>query len=101
MLLLASLHHERCTTIIVVTHDRRVAQATHRIVRMRDGRVVEDHPLLKPLEEDLRTLAASKLGQAILAEVERPLAQITREEQVVLRHILQRVTGLLPEYRTR
>lgn len=91
--LLGSLHHERGTTIIVVTHDRRVAQATHRIVLMQDGRIVEDHPLLNPLEEDLRTLAASKLGQAILAEVERPLPQITHEEEKVLHHILQRVTN--------
>lgn len=96
LLLLGTLHHERGTTIIVVTHDRRVAQATHRIIRMRDGRIVEDHPLLNPLEEDLRTLAASKLGQAILAEVQRPLPQITHEEEKVLRHLLQRVTNRTP-----
>jgi ABC-type lipoprotein export system ATPase subunit len=93
LMLLAQLNHDRGTTIIVVTHDRRVAQTTRRIVLMRDGRVVEDHPLLNPLEEDLRTLADSKLGQAILAEVERPLTQLTHEEEKILRHILQRVTN--------
>jgi ABC-type lipoprotein export system ATPase subunit len=90
--LLGKLNHDRGTTIIVVTHDRRVAQATRRIVLMRDGRVVEDHPLLNAMEEDLRMLAESKLGQAILAEIDCPLPQITVGEEEVLRHILRRVT---------
>jgi ABC-type lipoprotein export system ATPase subunit len=91
--LLAELNRTQGTTIVVVTHDRRVAQATQRIVRMRDGRIVEDHRLLDPMEEDLRTLARSKLGQAILDEHDLPLLRITPEEELVLRRILQRIDG--------
>ncbi|MCL4860117.1 MAG: ABC transporter ATP-binding protein [Caldilineaceae bacterium] len=89
--LLAQLNQTYGTTIAVVTHDRRVAQATQRILRMKDGFIVDDHRVLDPLEEDLRTLAQSKLGQAILAEDDEPLRQITPEEEVVLRRILRRV----------
>ncbi|RIK57277.1 MAG: ABC transporter ATP-binding protein [Chloroflexi bacterium] len=96
--LLNDLNQSRGTTIVVVTHDRRVAQATRRIVRMRDGRVVEDHRLVDPLEEDLRTLARSQLGQAILDEEDRPLAQMTPEEEAVLRRILLRVDGVQQDY---
>jgi ABC-type lipoprotein export system ATPase subunit len=64
--LLADLNRSQGTTIVVVTHDRRVAQTTGRIVQMKDGRIVSDHRLDDPLQEDLRTLAQSKLGQAIL-----------------------------------
>ena len=93
MELLAELNRTQGTTIAVVTHDRRVAQATQRIVRMRDGRVVEDHRLLDPMEEDLRTLARSRLGHAILAENDTPLEQITPEEEAVLRRVLRRIDG--------
>jgi len=64
--LLADLNRSQGATIVVVTHDRRVAQATGRIVQMKDGRIVSDHRLDDPLQEDLRTLAQSKLGQALL-----------------------------------
>jgi ABC-type lipoprotein export system ATPase subunit len=92
--LLDELNRNQGTTIVIVTHDRRVAQATHRIVRMRDGRIVEDHRLLDPMEEDLRMLARSQLGQAILDEEDMPLQQITPEEELVLRRILLRVDGV-------
>ena len=93
MELLEELNRTQGTTIVVVTHDRRVAQATQRIVRMRDGRVVEDHRLLDPMEEDLRTLARSKLGHAILSEDDMPLQQITPEEEEVMRRVLRRIDG--------
>lgn len=89
--LLAELNQTQGTTIAVVTHDRRVAQATQRILTMHDGRITDDHPVLDPLEEDLRTLAQSKLGQAILAEDDAPLRQISAEEEVVLRTLLRRL----------
>ena len=38
--LLESLHHERGMTLVVVTHDPRVAERAHQVVRMLDGKVV-------------------------------------------------------------
>ena len=89
--LLAELNRSEGTTIAVVTHDRRVAQATQRILRMRDGRIVDDHRIQDPLEEDLRTLAQSRLGQAILDAEDAPMRQISPDEELVLRRIIQRI----------
>ena len=36
--------HQSGTTIILVTHDEHVAAQAQRIVRIHDGRVVEDAP---------------------------------------------------------
>ena len=91
--LLAELNQKQGTTIAVVTHDRLVAQSTQRILRMKDGRVVDDHRIDDPLEEDLLALARSKLGQAIMVDDDPPLQKITREEELVLRRILARVQG--------
>jgi ABC-type lipoprotein export system ATPase subunit len=89
--LMADLNRQQGATIVVVTHDRHVAQATQRIVYMRDGRIVEDHRLLNPLEEDLRSLAQSKLGQVILDPTDAPLPNISPDEEAVLRRVLARV----------
>ncbi len=86
-----SLNRDHGTTILVVTHDRRVAQATRRILRMRDGRIVDDHRVTDPLEEDLRMLAYSRLGQVLLHEEAIPVSTLSPEEQAVLRGILRRV----------
>jgi ABC-type lipoprotein export system ATPase subunit len=78
MHLLADLNVSQGTTIMVVTHDRRVARATDRILTMRDGRISDDHVVADPLTEDLRELGRSRLGQRLLAgEVEElgPLRQ--------------------------
>lgn len=40
--LLRSIHRQRGTTIVMVTHDREAASACDRIVRLRDGRVEDD-----------------------------------------------------------
>ena len=42
--LLAALNREQGQTFVLVTHDASVARRTHRIVRMRDGRVEGDEP---------------------------------------------------------
>lgn len=89
--LLADLNRSQQATIVVVTHDRHVAQATQRILRMNDGRIVEDHRVTDPMEEDLRVLAQSKLGRAIMTDEDEALQHITREEELILRRILQRV----------
>jgi ABC-type lipoprotein export system ATPase subunit len=66
MELLAELNKSRGTTIIVVTHDRRVARATDRILTMRDGQIRDDHTVADPLTEDLRELGRSRLGQRLM-----------------------------------
>jgi ABC-type lipoprotein export system ATPase subunit len=91
--LLAELKRSQGTTILVVTHDRRVAQSTQRILRMSDGRIVADHRLTDPLEEDLHTLADSRLGQAILGLNDHRADFLTPEEQATLRRLLEKVEG--------
>jgi ABC-type methionine transport system ATPase subunit len=89
--LLADLNRAQGTTIVVVTHDRRVAQATQRIVRMSDGRIISDHRLDDPLAEDLRTLADSRLGQAILGQNGLAPNYLRPDERQVLRQLLARL----------
>ena len=91
--LLSDLNRSQGTTILVVTHDRRVAQSTQRILRMSDGRIVADHRLTDPLEEDLHTLADSRLGQAILGLNDHRADFLTEEEQTTLRRLLEKVEG--------
>ncbi len=93
--LLGELNRSEGATIAVVTHDPRVAQATQRILRMQDGRIVEDHHVNDPLAEDLRMLAFSKLGETILDPDDAPLHDMTAEEELILRRLIQRlrVTG--------
>ncbi|MBC7263438.1 MAG: ABC transporter ATP-binding protein [Chloroflexi bacterium] len=63
---LADLNARQDTTIIVVTHNPAVARATQRVVTLRDGRIVDDHPVADPLAEDLYALIHSELGRALL-----------------------------------
>jgi putative ABC transport system ATP-binding protein len=39
------LHHELKTTFLFSTHDPRVMERAHRLIRMRDGRIESDEPL--------------------------------------------------------
>ena len=66
MELLGELNKSQGTTIIVVTHDRRVGRATDRILTMRDGKIRDDHAVADPLTEDLRELGHSRLGQRLM-----------------------------------
>ncbi|MFN3335764.1 MAG: ABC transporter ATP-binding protein, partial [Caldilinea sp.] len=89
--LLGELNRSEGATIAVVTHDRRVAQSTQRILRMQDGRIVEDHRVNDPLEEDLRALAFSKLGETILDPDDAPIQEVTPEEEEILRKLIVRL----------
>jgi ABC-type lipoprotein export system ATPase subunit len=99
MNLLADLNVSQGTTIIVVTHDRRVARATDRILSMRDGHIVDDHAVADPLTEDLRELGHSRLGQRLLAgEVDElgPLRQaLTRNGRLTAE--AERLVSMLHE----
>ena len=44
--LLRRLNVERGQTVVIVTHDPEVGESTDRIIRMRDGRIVGDDPVL-------------------------------------------------------
>jgi ABC-type lipoprotein export system ATPase subunit len=66
--LLRQLNADHGVTILLVTHDRRVARSMHRVLTMQDGRLLSDHRVADPLTEDLRELAWSYLGQCLLNE---------------------------------
>lgn len=87
--LLAKLNESQGTTIIVVTHDRRVARATNRILTMRDGRITDDHSVADPLTEDLRELSQSHLGRRLMSG--------SIEELGPLREALTKNGDLTPE----
>ncbi len=42
--LIEELNRERKTTLVLVTHDLSLADRAHRVVRLRDGRIVSDEP---------------------------------------------------------
>jgi ABC-type lipoprotein export system ATPase subunit len=56
--------HRDGRTIILVTHDRAVAEHANRIIVLKDGQIAEDHPVPNPrdAEAELRALA-KKEGQ--------------------------------------
>lgn len=62
---LRHLNQMRGTTIIVVSHDPKVARATERRITLQDGRIVDDHLVGAELIEDLRELAHSHLGELL------------------------------------
>jgi putative ABC transport system ATP-binding protein len=89
--LMHQLNHELGTTFIVVTHDPAVARQADRILIMRDGRIVHEHTVGTPFEEDLAAFRRSGLGKAILAGDEAALAQFGPDERAVLRRLLEGV----------
>ena len=48
MTIFQQLNEEQQITIIFVTHEPDIAQFTHRIVRLADGRIIEDTPVATP-----------------------------------------------------
>lgn len=46
--LLEALNRDEGTTIILVTHDAALAERTQRVIRLRDGELVEDRATLRP-----------------------------------------------------
>jgi ABC-type lipoprotein export system ATPase subunit len=89
--LMHRLNAELGTTFIVVTHDPAVARQTDRILIMRDGRIVHEHTVGTPFEEDLAAFRRSGLGQAILEGDEEVLARFGPDERAVLRRLLEGV----------
>jgi len=48
--LLLQLNREENTTLVLVTHDRELAQYADRVILLRDGRIVSDELAAKPVE---------------------------------------------------
>jgi ABC-type lipoprotein export system ATPase subunit len=75
--LLETINRDQGTTLLIVTHDPKVARRTRRILTMRDGKVVDDHHVENMVKEDLRELARSRLGELLLnGNQEKLLAEV-------------------------
>jgi len=71
--LFKDLHHEG-QTIIIVTHEEDVAGHAHRIVRLKDGKVISDHPTKSdPIHQ-------AYLGRAL--EIAKAKAQVLESQQI-------------------
>lgn len=87
--LLTSLNRDEGTTLIVVTHNAQVAQATRRIVTLRDGKIQQDVVLGSAIDSDLVELKASALGRAVMEGDHLP--DYVAEVAPYLRKLLDRV----------
>ena len=65
-----------------------MARRTGRILIMRDGRIVHEHTVGTPFEEDLAAFRRSGLGRAILSRDKAMLAQFGPDEQATLQRLL-------------
>jgi ABC-type methionine transport system ATPase subunit len=85
-----TLHSRHGTTIVIVTHDPNVARRTHRILMMHDGKIVQEDIVGDTFTEDLKVLARSELGQAVLyGQTPETLSPTERD---MMRQLLSRVT---------
>jgi ABC-type lipoprotein export system ATPase subunit len=97
MNLLQDLHARQRMTILVVTHDMTIARRTHRVLVMKDGRIVREDMIGKPFEEDLKVFKQSGLGRALLGAGSTTVSSLseflTPDDQAVLGRILGQVPG--------
>jgi ABC-type lipoprotein export system ATPase subunit len=84
-----ALHSEHGTTILIVTHDPRVARRTHRILLMKDGKIIHEDIVGDVYTEDLKVLARSDLGQAMLRGL--PITALDDADRAVLQKVLERI----------
>ena len=89
MALLRRLNAELGTTVVVVTHDEAVAHQTSRILIMRDGRLVHEHGVGTPFEEDLESFLGSSLGRALQEDDAAALARLDAEGRAALQRLLR------------
>jgi ABC-type lipoprotein export system ATPase subunit len=89
--LMKRLNQELNTTFIIVTHDSSISRETERVLIMRDGRMVHEHQVGTPFEEDLAAFRRSGLGQAIVQGDEEVLERFGPDERAALRNLLDGV----------
>ncbi len=91
--LMRRLNGELGTTFIVVTHDLAVARQTERVLVMQDGRVVREHQVGDPYEEDLKAFRDSGVGQALLNGRDESLSCLEVDEREMLRRVLEAIAN--------
>jgi putative ABC transport system ATP-binding protein len=72
--LLQDLNRTRRITIVLVTHEPDVAACASRIVTMRDGRVIDDQPVLEPMDADRALKAMPPVANVLASSEGRPRA---------------------------
>ncbi len=87
--LMKRLNEELNTTFITVTHDPAVSRETERVLVMRDGRIVDEHDVGTPFEEDLAAFRRTGLGRAIVEGEDKVLEAFDPREREALRRLLQ------------
>jgi putative ABC transport system ATP-binding protein len=83
------LHSQYGTTIMLVTHDPTVARRTHRILMMQDGKIIHEDMVGDTYTEDLKVLARSELGKAMMDGATIEL--LSDNERTVMCQVLARV----------
>ena len=86
-----TLHSEHDTTIMIVTHDPRVARRTHRILMMMDGKIIHEDIVGDVYTEDLKVLARSDLGQAVLSG--SAIETLNGTERDAMQKVLERIAA--------
>jgi ABC-type lipoprotein export system ATPase subunit len=91
MSVLEQLNREQGTTIMLVTHDPNVARRTQRILIMRDGQIDQEDIVGDVYTEDLKVLARSDLGRAVLNR--QAIDWMNQDEEETMRTLLSRVAN--------
>ena len=84
-----TLHSKHNTTILIVTHDPRVARRTHRILMMKDGQIIHEDIVGDVYMEDLKVLARSDLGQAVMSGT--LISALSDAERAAMQRVLERI----------
>jgi ABC-type lipoprotein export system ATPase subunit len=84
-----TLHSEHNTTIMIVTHDPRVARRTHRVLMMQDGKIIHEDIVGDVYTEGLKVLARSDFGQAMLSGT--LVNTLSGAEREVMQKVLERI----------
>jgi ABC-type lipoprotein export system ATPase subunit len=86
MALLSDLNRTQGTTLIIVTHNHEVAQATRRVITLRDGKIQSDVAVRSEFESELLDFKSSALGRAILRDdgLPEPLRDIAPQLRALL-----------------